>query len=112
MSGGGVAAIVIVSLLLVGGSVAGYFVYKKKDIIRWRQFSYARQGRDDMQCCREISRHEHCGSPEFAAIINDKCAIRFVGNIGIIVLNFRHKTGQKIGQIFGPTLFSTGALRV
>ena len=45
MSGGGVAAIVIVSLLLVGGSVAGYFVYKKKDIIRWRQFSYARQGR-------------------------------------------------------------------
>ena len=45
MSGGGVAAIVIVTLLLIGGSVAGYFVYKKKDIIRWRQFSYARQGR-------------------------------------------------------------------
>ena len=43
MSGGGIAAIVIVTLLLVGGSVAGYFVYKKKDIISWRQFSYQRQ---------------------------------------------------------------------
>ena len=45
MSGGGVAAIVIVTLLLIGGSVAGYFVYKKKDLIRWKQFSYTRQGR-------------------------------------------------------------------
>ena len=45
MSGGGIAAIVIVTLLLIGGSVAGYFVYKKKDIIRWRQFSYGNMGR-------------------------------------------------------------------
>ena len=58
MSGGGVAAIVIVSLLLVGGSVAGYFVYKKKDIIRWRQFSYARQGQRHSVLSRDLATYQ------------------------------------------------------
>jgi hypothetical protein len=43
MSGGGIAAIVIVTLLLVGGAGAGFLIYRKKDLIRMRQFSYGRQ---------------------------------------------------------------------
>ncbi len=42
LSGGATAAIVIVVLLLVGGAGAGFVIYRKKDLIRMRQFSYGR----------------------------------------------------------------------